>query len=210
MGTEELSVIRLRELLAELASEAGDDVVARVLARLAREHLHRPSRTTGFQIWEEHGLHLTPVTFYSPIPDTRQLPRDLLQRESALPGIDLGVDRQLQLLCEIFPQYRSEYEAIPREQPEREHAFFLDNGMFGGTDALSMHCMIRNLAPQLVIEVGSGYSSRLIAEAASYNNGTELICIEPYPDAVLARGCQVSASSSHRTSRRSTPHTSAD
>ena len=42
--------------------------------------------------------------------------------------------------------------------------------------------------PRRVIEVGSGYSTRLAAQAALANGSTELVCIEPYPDEVLQEG----------------------
>ena len=39
-----------------------------------------------------------------------------------------------------------------------------------------------------MIEVGSGYSTRLAAQAARVNGSTELVCIDPYPDEVLREG----------------------
>jgi hypothetical protein len=68
------------------------------------------------------------------------------------------------------------------------HEFYLSNGAFEGTDALVLYCMVRHFRPNLVLEVGSGFSSRLSAQAALHNGNTEVVCIEPYPDEVLKRG----------------------
>ena len=59
---------------------------------------------------------------------------------------------------------------------------------FGGTDALVAYCMIRHFQPRLIIEVGSGYSSLLIAEAAAKTNACSLICVEPFPSDFLSKG----------------------
>jgi len=48
--------------------------------------------------------------------------------------------------------------------------------------------MVRHFQPQLIIEVGSGYSSLVIAEAAAKTNGCSLICIEPFPSDFLSKG----------------------
>jgi len=48
--------------------------------------------------------------------------------------------------------------------------------------------MVRHFKPNLIIEVGSGYSSLLSAQAGQKNGNTELICIEPYPAEVLKKG----------------------
>jgi hypothetical protein len=51
-----------------------------------------------------------------------------------------------------------------------------------------LYCMVRHFQPNLVLEVGSGFSSRVSAQAALRNGHTKLVCIEPYPDEVLRRG----------------------
>ena len=49
------------------------DEVARILAHLAQVFLNGSLAHRYFQVWEEHGFHLTPVYFYQPIPDARTL-----------------------------------------------------------------------------------------------------------------------------------------
>ncbi len=48
--------------------------------------------------------------------------------------------------------------------------------------------MIRHFRPRLIIEVGSGFSSLISGEAAAKNNGSAMICIEPFPYDFLRRG----------------------
>jgi hypothetical protein len=59
---------------------------------------------------------------------------------------------------------------------------------FDGTDALVAYCMIRHFQPRLIIEVGSGFSSLVLAEAAVKNNSCPLVCIEPFPLDFLRQG----------------------
>lgn len=95
---------------------------------------------------------------------------------------------QLRLVREVFPQFRREYEELPSTPLADPAQFYLGNNVFDGTDALSLYCMIRWLQPSKIIEVGSGHSSRLAAQAARANGKTELVCIEPNPDPILVNG----------------------
>ena len=48
--------------------------------------------------------------------------------------------------------------------------------------------MIRHFRPRLIIEVGSGFSSLVAAEAIAKNKNSALICIEPFPQDFLRQG----------------------
>lgn len=179
----------LREAMLDLArNPEKTDELARLLAEILPAYASEPLAGKYFRLWEEHGFHLTPVHFYQPIPEIRSLPDGLWEKPSELPGIDMNDDKQLELLREVFPGFRDEYEAIPEEPTGAPHDFYLNNGAFEGTDALVLYCMLRSFRPARILEVGSGFSSRLSARAALRNGNTELTCIEPYPDDVLARG----------------------
>jgi hypothetical protein len=66
--------------------------------------------------------------------------------------------------------------------------------MFGSIDAEILHCMIRYFKPGKIIEIGSGYSTLLSAQAILKNQEEEdsykcdLVAIEPYPNALLKTG----------------------
>ncbi len=53
------------------------------------------------------------------------------------------------------------------------------------------YCLIRHFRPRQIIEVGGGYSTLLLAQAARKNGDTTLLTVEPYPEDFLienARG----------------------
>src|SRR5262249_48880596 len=133
-------------------------------------------------------VHVTPVHFYSPIPDTAHLGEDIWRKESDLVGVDMNDEMQLHLVTEVFPQFRSEYETFPAAPSEDPSRFHFGNGFFDGTDALVLYCMLRHLQPRRMIEVGAGFSTRLAAQAALENGSTELVCVDPFPDPVLQEG----------------------
>ena len=155
----------------------------------ALRQLFKPEvREAAFRTLEQYGFHVTPVDFYQPIPDTRTLDEELWQHTSELVGIDLNTEMQLELLTQQFPRFRKEYDALPHEQPPTAERFYLTNGMFDGTDALAYYCMIRHFQPRRIVEVGSGFSTRLAAEAALQNGATSVIAVDPHPGEVVSRG----------------------
>ncbi len=162
--------------------------VAKLLAELLPDYIWPPNFEKFFPFWEQHGFHLTPVHFYQPIPDTRELPASLWQKESKLSGVDMNEAVQLHLLNEVFPQFRDEYDRFPTAPTDKPHEFYFDNPMFSGTDALALYCMVRHFRPRRIIEVGSGFSSRVSAQALVKNGAGELTCIEPYPSELLETG----------------------
>jgi SAM-dependent methyltransferase len=164
------------------------DQVARLLAKLMPRYAWSPYYEQYFQLWENHGFHLTPVYFYQPIPDSRQIPNELWEQESELPGVDMNDAMQLRFLTEVFPQYKSEYSQFPNAPTGSPNEFYFENPMFSGTDALALYGMLRHFKPGRVLEVGSGFSSRVTAKAMLANGSGELTCIEPYPQEVLRQG----------------------
>lgn len=141
-----------------------------------------------FDLWQENGFHVTRNHFYEPVPDTRLLTPEFWEKTSALYGIDMRVEEQLNLLTTVFPQYSDEYNNIPLEKTSVPYEYYFNNDQFSGTDALLLYCMVRHFKPPRIIEVGSGFSTLIAAQAARINGRTELICIEPYPRQFLSDG----------------------
>lgn len=162
--------------------------LSRFLAKILPHCLHSAEFGEIFRLWERHGFHVTPVHFYQPIPDTQSLPETLWNRPSELIGIDMNDAMQLDLLRNHFPKFRREFDEFPVEPPGEPGRFHFNNGLFDGTDALVAYCMIRHFQPRLIVEVGSGFSSLLAAEAVAKNNNSALICIEPFPLDFLRQG----------------------
>jgi hypothetical protein len=144
-----------------------------------------------FYLLEERGIHVTPNHFYYPVPDLHQLlVIDPWKCESELPGIDMNIGTQLNFLSNIFPKYQDEYNTFPHHKQDDllPHDFYFNNRFFDGPDAIVLYCMVRHYKPRQIIEVGSGWSTRISARAALLNGNTHLTSIEPYPAPVLVNG----------------------
>ena len=150
--------------------------------------LHHKDFPKWFRSWEADGFHVTPVHFYEPIPDTQSLKKELWERPSTVPGVEMNGAKQRQLLCDAFPIFGEECNQFPLEAPASGVSFYLQNGRFEGLDPLIAYCMVRHYQPRRIIEVGSGYSTLLLAQAAQKNGSTELHSIEPYPVEFLTEG----------------------
>jgi hypothetical protein len=162
--------------------------LSQFIATVMPRCLHSGKFHEIFPVWERHGFHVTPVHFYQPIPNTQSLPETLWDRASELIGIDMNDAVQLDLLRNHFPKFRDEYDQFPAEATSEPGRFSLKNGLFDGTDALVAYCMIRHFQPRLIVEVGSGFSSLVAAEAMAKNKNSALICIEPFPLDFLRKG----------------------
>ena len=140
----------------------------------------------NFRLWERHGYHITPNHFYSPIPDTRDLERKDFQL-SDCSGIDFRPEFQLKLLKESFDNFSQEYNTFPIK-PTNSNEFYLDNDAFSGIDPYIYYCMIRHFKPNTVVEVGSGHSTMLGAQASRLSGSTRYVCIDPWPREFISRG----------------------
>ena len=147
-----------------------------------------------FKMWERFGLHLTMNHYYEPVPDTRKLKDTLWQVPSKLVGLDMNDPLQLNLLSRFVAKYKQEYDRFPIDKPELSHVFYLTNPAIPVVDGEILYCMIRDVKPRKIIEIGSGYSTYLSAQALLQNqeddplHACELIAIEPYPNQVLQKG----------------------
>jgi Methyltransferase domain len=151
--------------------------VAKVQWRFGPENLPR-----SFRAWDATGVAPVPLHFYHPAFDPDSLPETVWTREDRLLGIDLQVEKQLQLLSQF--RYADELQVLPlRGDPKDGFCYF--NRMFGPGDAEILYSMIRHLKPHKTVEIGSGCSTLLAKAALDRNraegNATEHICIEPYP-----------------------------
>ncbi len=183
----ELFPVVLREL-AVMREKIDTMELSQFIATVMPRCLHSGKFQDIFLLWERHGFHVTPVHFYQPIPDTQSLPETLWTRPSELVGSNMNDSGQLDLLRKHFPKFRDEYEQFPTTPAEEPGHFYLNNHIFGAADALVAYCMVRHFQPQLIIEVGSGFSSLLLGQAVTKNNSGEVICIEPFPQEFLKRG----------------------
>jgi hypothetical protein len=167
-------------ILRKLATETMQGNInimelSQFIAAVMPHCLHSGKFQELFPVWEQHGFHVTPVHFYQPIPDTRELPETLWKQPSDLVGIDMNDAMQLDLLRNHFTKFREECRNFPAEPPPGQKR------PFRGVDALVAYCMVRHFQPRLIIEVGSGFSTLVLGQAAAKNKNSALVCVDPFP-----------------------------
>jgi len=131
----------------------------------------------GFRFLERTlGIHVTPVHYYSPIPDTRTLGDDVFESEFSMTGVDMNDSVQTEWLKSIAPRYVDEY--TPAE-----------NTGLSLVDSAVLYAMIRERKPRIMVEIGSGESTRISLQALTVNreegHPCQFIAVEPYPSSFL-------------------------
>ncbi len=150
----------------------------------------------SFVFWQKLGLNILPNHFYSPIPDLNELDQLIWKNKSQLVGIDLNEEKQLQLLSLFNTKYKDEYDKLPKNYSDisKPYQYFLNNEYFGPISGEFLYCAIRHFKPKRIVEIGSGFSSYLIANTILKNKETnkdyncKFISIDPYPNKVLSNG----------------------
>lgn len=146
---------------------------------------------TIFAYAESKGLHIMPVHYYSPIPNTAELPDELWLRDRLPVGFDLRIDPALSWLDRLSSRFASEYSKFPEGRSSDPHMYYLDNDAYSYGDAEILYAIIRDLKPRKIIEIGSGCSTLLICQAIRANRENvygyrcEFTAIEPFPPAFL-------------------------
>ena len=163
------------------------DVLAGGLASVMRRFALDPRY---FELWQRHGYHITQSSFYSPVPDTNHLTDECWTRSSELRGVNLNETAQLQLLERFQKLFRAEYSVFPRSKPDGAPRFYFGNVSLEAVDAEVLYCMVRDLAPKRIVEIGSGFSTLIALEALARNQseGKEgsVTAIEPHPRSFLS------------------------
>jgi hypothetical protein len=123
--------------------------------------------------------------FYSPVVAIEEAKRDehriFADKPRTLAGINLNESRQLELLA-IFEGIYSSID-FPANK-SGTHRYFYENPSYSYSDAIMLHCMMRHIKPQKIIEVGSGYSSCAMLDTSEkhLNQSVQFSFIEPYPE----------------------------
>jgi hypothetical protein len=123
--------------------------------------------------------------YYEPVVFAENLRRPLDQ-ERSIPGLDLNVAEQIELLGSLG--YGSELLEIPlqRDATATDRSFYFCNGSFEGADAGFLYSMIRRFKPKRIFEIGSGHSTLMARRAIEGNRvqdpgyNCRHLCIEPY------------------------------
>lgn len=152
-----------------------------------------------FDTAEKSGLHILPVHYYSPAPNSTELCFD--DREPIFAAASEEVlDIAIQSLRELVGRYRDAYceiAARPRyEGSDPVSEFRFGKAPYGTVEAELLYGLIRSTRPSQIVEIGSGHTTLLIAEAIRDESDYYPIfeCIEPYrPDYLQALPPEVTA-----------------
>lgn len=100
--------------------------------------------------------------YYEPLFQSKYLNADF-DKPRSLPGIDWNEFYQLELLTKLRAFANTHSPEV--------------NANFGFADADAWNAAIRYFQPKRIVEVGSGFSTRISLQAAP---NAEIVCIEPY------------------------------
>lgn len=132
--------------------------------------------------------------FYSPVVDPTELAPHadrLWPTRPEVLGIDFNDPMHEHILREVFPRQFSAYDYREKlaETPELTD-FFTQNSQFSWLDCRTLFVLLREWRPRRLIEVGSGFSSLLVADVNRrfLDNSVDVTCVEPYPRAFLHDG----------------------
>lgn len=132
-----------------------------------------------------------PGHFYSPIVN----PRDVEERAPSIwpeapevLGVDFRPHEHQRILTEVFPRFIGDYR-YPEHESETAspNQYYTRNPQFGWLDSRALFVFLRELRPRRVVEVGSGFSSLLIADVNRrfFDGRIAFECVDPYPEAFL-------------------------
>lgn len=134
-------------------------------------------------------LGFFPIRRHFYLPSFSKVDDSFGEMERVLPGIDFKEENQVLLLKQMA--FKEEIEELELDKPNpRNFGFDLANPGFRSGDAEFLYSFIRLTKPSLVVEIGIGFSTRIIQLALQKNRdhgrGTEYrhIGIDPYETAL--------------------------
>ena len=152
--------------------------LGRILDEVSRkELLWEPEWRAEF---EKRGMVIVPGGFYYPVPTTAEIEQSFEAKERLPYADDAVFDRGVlhEELLGLLP-FSTEFD--PPQHAEQPGRYAWDSGMIGYSDAMAYYTMIRAKRPEVVLEVGSGFSTLIALEAVRRNGTGRVICVEPHP-----------------------------
>jgi len=138
------------------------------------------------RVAERLGLQVVLKTYYSPIPDLRRLPAGVWETRDELRGITLDLDAQMSFVeSELAPHIA---RVAWGKDVGAGHSYDPGNDSYSLADARILYAMVRQLRPRQIVELGSGQTTRVMAQAcrenASEGHEVRLRAFDPFPTAV--------------------------
>jgi hypothetical protein len=120
-----------------------------------------------FKALQHLGISLGPNHFYWPVPNVSELEHQHWPAGQLKASVDLHFPAQLNFLKEIASEYAPEWNFSDR--PTSDSAYHYNNGFFESVDAEVAYSFVRRFKPSRIIEVGGGFSTRLLTQALRAN-----------------------------------------
>jgi hypothetical protein len=147
----------------------------------SKEYKLQQEKSVPTMFWPGH--------YYSPIVDpstiAEYVERQYLQEPSDIKGIHFDEDAMV--------RFWNENSEFIRNTPFAEHndgknRFYYDNGNYPIGDAITLRAIIAHYKPKNIIEVGSGFSSACMLDAADHAGlQFAMTCIDPDADRLRSR-----------------------
>jgi hypothetical protein len=127
------------------------------------------------------GIGMFPIVdhYYDPLFDYRRLSND----RARTTYVEMNAVAQIKFVSTF--NYSEELRAFPRDRVDAVR-YYLRNGSFEAGDAELYYSIVRKTKPRRIIEVGSGFSTRVATEGISKNRQDDdnytcsVTCVEPY------------------------------
>lgn len=175
------SVERLRAWIIGALDALGSPLLLVALAvGRAYRRLGTGNTPIARRLYDLVGVYPIIDHYHEPLIRPKRNLRRSLRQPRLLPGIDLRIPEQLDLLAQL-QNYGDELKEIPYASTPGTDPYY-SNPAFAAGDAEILYKIIRHVRPERVIEIGAGHSSRFIQRALQRNQveDTRHICIEPY------------------------------
>ena len=149
-----------------------------------------PAAVKGYQVArgvaDRLGLQVVLKTYYSPIPDLAELPAGIWDQRDQLRGIDLDLGAQTQF---VESKLAGHIQSVTwGAGVGSEHSYDPYNDSYPVPDARILYAMTRHLRPGRIVELGSGQTTRVMAQACRENArdgvSPRLLAFDPFPTAV--------------------------
>ncbi len=166
------------------------ETLTRMLRMLRENELVSRTMVGSFRALQRMGITVTPNHFYWPVPDVHDLEAREWPMESIPVGFELNLEKQVALARQLTARYES--ELLFPEQSSTPGEYHYNNGLFEAIDAEMAYCLVRHFKPARIIEVGGGFSTRILSAGLRANRSAdgidgELTTIEPFPSPKLER-----------------------
>ena len=164
-------------------SDDRDQIIQTLLTERDELKLHC-ARLQGYL--DQRGF--PPGHFYSPVVDIDDIFVHTAVKERLSMPAPAGIEWDEQKCAGLMTELSVHYPLFPFPRTGTEaFRFYYENPFFGVHDAIVLFCFLLECAPKRVIEVGCGFSSRLLLDVDQrfFGGKLDLVFIDPAASTVL-------------------------